>query len=584
MKIGIQRRYIGKIRMMASLSAVGVIATILLAGCLNQVGPKKSSRKSSPIFTVIGRESVPTVLVQKVVRSQIAPQKSVDLIGEAAFTTTNEAPRPHGELGSFCAGDSSGSGCKCVYRANIIIPCPTGGNPETCTSREEIVEIREAPVYYEADLVRCPLPELNTTVLSLSLEKTTSRMARSNVVSLTLTPDRTFDDPLFYAPVVRYGCRWSPFISHLMDPSVIDPIQSESPDTTLSLLYYSTNLGYAMAKFAEGDANKQQYFQCPPHVDPDKLSNTLKLHGNTLGSESQDFLVAKSASGPFVSSIMISQAPGISATEPLGYAALPNSADGNRCPTSAVSIPSNMEWRKLWLYRGVQERRKYQSSSKLRNFSVACNPGRLKNSYHVIQDANAKDANGVGRVLNLYSNYFYGFSDCGRRGFFTATSTSTTSGDGVLLDNGYSCSANGSLQFDEELATALDLNDTRILLNNTGGHRCISVNDSGSSWQDRCPISEFSCMLGGNQPEGLDLCSNKGSSADLKTDFASDVTNAELPSPVEYVFLTTDPSEDAPMSGLTRVQGSSNSSYLRVDKLNQAKFPLCVLRHKTGGP
>jgi hypothetical protein len=566
---------------MTAFSAVCAIAAIALAGCLNQVGPRKSSSKTSPIFTIITTESAPTVIVKKIVRSQIAPQKSIDLIGEAAFTTTSEDPRPHGELGSFCAGDSSGPGCKCVYRADIIIPCPTGGNPESCTAREETVEVRDSPQYYEADLVRCALPNLNTTVLNLSLEKNTSRTARSNVVSFTLTPEMTFDDPLFYSPVHRYSCRWSPFISHLMDPSVLDTIQSESEDTTLSLLYYSTNMGAAMAKFAGTDAAKQQYFQCPPHVDPNKLASTLKLDNNTLESESLDFLVAKSASGPFVAPIMISQAPGIPASEPLGYAARPDSADGNRCPGSGVEIPSNMEWRKLWLYRGVQERRKYYTSSKLRNFTLACNPGRLKNSYHVVQNATAKGADNVDYVLNLYSNPFHAFSDCGRGGFYT--SKSPTSSGGVVLDNGYSCSANGSMQWDEGLATSTNIEDTRILLNNKGGHRCITVNDSGSSWQDRCTNSEFSCSLGGNQPEGLDLCASKGSSADLKTDFSNDVTHPEIASPVEYVFITTGPSEDGPTSGLTREQGSSNAAYLRVDKLNQAEFPLCVLRRKTGG-
>jgi hypothetical protein len=571
----------------------GGIAGLLLAGCLNQVAPRKTNSKS-PISIIGGpdAETPPTVLVEKVVRTQVDPRGAIDLIGEAAFTkdvaSSDTAPRPRGELGSFCSGPQNSSSCRCVFRATVIQPCPTTGDPESCPPEEDrkrTIQESYSPLYYEADLVRCPLPEIpDTNVVEIYLAKNTGESGASNLVSLTLTPDMSFEDPLFYSEVQRYACRWSPFIPHMMDGSVIDPIQSVSPEATLSLIYYSTNMGRAMAQFSS--SSNQQFFECPPHVNPADVSMAMRLAtanqfipladdaGNALGDDKVNFLLAKSQVGPFQVGLQVSQAPGM-ASEVLGYAA--RSVSG-ACPS--VTIPDNMEWRKLWMYHGAQRRRGRYTVTKFQQFHMACNPGTFSGSDQVVKITSP--------VVNIRANQYSVYSDCGDRG----------SSDLQFLDAGSACKVPSANGLSRILLPIVRESGTSGSTSNVPT-RCVSIDNFGIFWRDQCATSQYSCAQNGSDPvtDILGLCQSPAGT--LKTAFSEtsgDATWTEFTNaPVEYLFVTTATNQDAPPTlqrpryinrAFTDSPSSEQASetYLQLGKINGADLPLCVLRKEAGAP
>ena len=580
------------LRIVGKTIILGGIAGLLLAGCLNQVGPRKTNSKF-PIISDPGSddEIPPTVLVEKLVRTQVDPRGAIDLIGEAAFTedaaSSDATPRPHGELGSFCSGPNNSSSCSCVVRATVIKPCPTNADPETCTPQQKTIEESFNPLYYEDDLVRCPLPEdWNTNVLEVALIKNDGSSGVSNRLSLTITPPMSFEDPLFYAEVQRYACRWSPFIPHMMDGTVLDTIQSVSPEATLGLIYYSTNMGRAMAQFS--DSKNQEYFECPPHVNPGNVSMAMRLAtanqfipladnaGNPLGDDQVNFLLAKSQVGPFQVGLQVSQAPN-TASEVLGYAA--RSVSGG-CPRpDEVVIPNNMEWRKLWMYHGAQKRRGRYTVTKFQQFHMACNPGAFKGSDVVVQNTSP--------VASIRANQYSVFSDCGNRGTQPFN----------FLDVGTAClgpTGGGHSRILRPIVRESESSGSR----STVPERCVSIDDFGSFWRDECSTSQYSCAQNGSNPltDILGLC--QAPAGTLKTQFSetsgdaiwSEFTNA----PVEYLFVTTKTDEAAPET-LQRpryndpaftdapASGQASETYQRLGQINGADFPLCVLR-KAGAP
>ena len=182
----------------ARLIAATVLGTLALGGCLNQVGPRRST-SSSPSFSIFTGSTSDAITVSKVLRTQSSPSISIDLLGLAAYPTPTPSGTPtpsetpvHGELGSFCQpGSGSSFTCSCVI---------------SVTSEGVTTEKRYQPLYVESDLVRCGIPtDLNADSFQIRLEN--SNIGRSNSLGFTLTPKLSVNDPLFYTDVSRYACR-----------------------------------------------------------------------------------------------------------------------------------------------------------------------------------------------------------------------------------------------------------------------------------------------------------------------------------------------------------------------------------------
>ena len=649
----------------ARLIAATVLGTLALGGCLNQVGPRRST-SSSPAFSIFTGSTSDAITVSKVLRTQSSPSVSIDLLGLAAYPTPTPSGTPtpsetpvHGELGSFCQpGGGSSFTCSCVISVTTTTACPTsqggqdGGSPgatptptPSCTPASVTVEKRYQPLYVESDLVRCGIPtDLNADSFQIRLEN--SNIGRSNALDFTLTPKLSVKDPLFYTDVSRYACRWSPFVPHMMDPAMIDPAQSDSADSTLSLIFYTTNMGRAMAEFSALPDDQQAYFQCPPHASPTKTSlavsksdgtsmtNLASKDGTPIGDDTVNFVLARAPGGPFQVKLSVSQAPGIPANPPLGYAAAPD--DSGDCPE--VELPTGLEWRKLWLFRGSLDHRTRWNVPRLQTFGVACNPGKFQNDTTKVAEIRTipgpipspppttptpvpSPIPTPEKVVSYFPNHYYSFPDCGKYGIQLNKGTSpeqtipiedTGTNCGPTLTYDYNYDENGDPDWDWRRYQGEDSANSgqeRILLPITqssgsttsdaggssiklGDHRCVTFSERTenevTTWdliQDRCQLSINSCYTHGQSSltDPLKLCKAKGND-ELNVDFSSltEVNAFDIPAPVEYLFYTT--TTDVKNLGNLQIlrprddSSGSYESYTNVTNINGARFPLCVLR------
>jgi hypothetical protein len=337
---------------------------------------------------------------------------------------------------------SGTSTCQCYYQYT---------DPSTGDSESIYVDTS----YFEANMVQCPYSTIPPTVqkVTVSLYQTASGQT-SNAIVFPLTGTNLAIDPtnlINYAKVNRYQCKdvvsillpWA--TGNTSSANVMyDPIQSEYPDISYPLNFYTTNYGDAFSEFAQAAL---QNWNCPslpndpavPGLDlrvwsvgPDTAgsSNIYPPAGSAF--DRSTFYVAKQPTGVFNVPVNTYIAPtlfggqnGAGNTNATGYAAAPvaTSSTTEGCPDSSTPIPPGYQWAKLWLFRADLAPRYYRTSSVIASVQVGCNPG--------------TDS------LNNYA-----FNDCGTTGGLTATGGENPStaavplADRVLAGEGTPASGN----------------------------------------------------------------------------------------------------------------------------------------------
>ncbi len=577
----------------------GSALTLALSGCLNVMqNPLRPSKTAVTIEDNLFNNQAPTIVIGAALRTQVNPEASIDVLGWHATTGWNtggtealplpvSSPLP-GSTGAeriraFCTpsagSDDKKLGCSCVFR--------------TGTTEQAVV-----PLYYEADLVRCPIPEaLRLSSFLLYLKRADTQQV-SNALQVEMTPQIAVNDPLFYSKVTRYACRQAAFVSHMMDPTIIDPIQTESPANARTFLHYTTNFGRAMALFSELPFENQAYTQCPPHLDPAKVSQELQLYGKTSapltisdvqgrvpsGAEDHvNFRLAKSQVGPFNVRVIVSQAPGIAASSnalpQLGFAALPDSSGA--CPSTPP--PAGMRWRKLWLFRSPGVDRLNYRVPKLLNFAMAC---RAHTANDDVVDTYPDASPVISRVgsVDYRPNQYFLNTDCGRN---SGNGGSVSGNNADLVKIGTACDGTTTNSTDRLIRILFPTGEAPEGFENY--HRCVSIDRMGTQMQDRCTTSQFSCAKNSAR-DLLGLCQGAGSS-DLQSTFStsSQVTTVRLAVSQQYLFLVTAPELHATdLQNWTLEQpGAAATPYqyrLVTDPLFGASvsYPFCVLQSEGG--
>ncbi|NDD90779.1 hypothetical protein EBZ37_01655 [bacterium] len=580
------------------LVGIMLMSMALLSGCFNQMKPrtsKYSSSSSSLTFNNSGTTQN-TKLIYKVVRTQMNEKRSLDLIGPAAFSkpaATDGYDFSADALGGFCQSTSQDSnGCLCKIRYEMTptsCSAPTISTTSSGTSTSSSTpcspSTRKFPVekqfyasYVEANLVRCPLPEdYESGEIQISLIRQAGNL-QTNTFTFNPIPFTNYDDPLFYTPVQRYVCRWSPFVSHMMDGNMIDTLQSDSQQSTLRLMFYTTNWGRALAEFSMTDSS---YFECPPHVSGAKASLTVKMSsgtgsavdisdasGNAVRQNGQDrvnFMLAKSPVGPFDTELKFSQAPNINAGT-LGFAARPDPSSR----TCTARAPAGFEWKKLWLFRGAARNRTYLATNAYKQFHMACSLGGFRST------ASTADVTIDGKNYAFKASNYHVFSDCGKH-------VSNVSTDLKSYFNGLLCDGDTSPNAGIPGSNPL----SRILVpasqGSTNYFKCVSINAEGTNWQDACSTSQLSCgnVAKNTVPDPFSLC---GSSSGLNIQKSgTQVQVLPIDAPAQYLFYVGE-NDDRGLSAMTSTQLSlpatsgQGETFSVIDSINGATFPLCVLQ------
>jgi hypothetical protein len=503
-----------------------------------------------------------------------------------------------GEILNFCtplAGstDPTLAGCQCLY---------TFQNPTNFLTESRAY----APLYFEADLVRCGIPNDNIPegvhTFTLQLIQTGNYTRSSNTFSINTVNQFGPNQPEFYSDIHRYMCRWIPFIPHMLDGGIIDPIQSNSDNTAANINYFTSNIGNAFYQFA---VSSQPFFHCPPHIDPNKTSLELRdangalistSAGVSAGSEDRvNFSLARYSSAPFNLPVLMPQAPGFSGV--IGYGVSPDSTGA--CPTStSISVPSNMRWRKLWLYRAQLPQRTYYSRPTA-NYDLICNPGKFKNTSFDLGTGGISARYPSPYNKTYYPSDYFIFHECGSTLGSYPVATGTSCWDPAGLS--------ARLQTSTDLSTSSKGLSRILLQRGSGGHtldpstpeaqndynRCVTVEASGT-WEDACPLSGNSCqtLTGGKSFDIFGLCGNSNALINTYSDGVENPLSGQS-SIIDYLLLVSDPS--VTFSDLTshkysqylptRPAGSGSStsvSYIPIQNqtaaLNQINFPVCVLQ------
>ncbi|MBU6376285.1 MAG: hypothetical protein KGQ59_09845 [Bdellovibrionales bacterium] len=437
------------------LSGIGaLILTLVLSGCLNQMQPRSGSKRSisSQSVTFAGTTESQSKVIYKAVRTESvgSSDRNIDLIGAASFAqpaVSDGFNYKSSALGNFCMGGQTDEKlpCQCKYRYEA--PC-TAGN--ACNGSQKIIrDYTTEAVYFELNLVRCPFPmDYQSGDIQISVVRP-DRNAQTNIVTVNPAPLVVYDDPRTYRPVQRYTCRYAPFIPHMMaGQGMIDTIQADSPLSTSRRIYYTTNMGRALASMVAGGAADRtfSFYECPPHVSEAKASREIRLSvdggrttseilsdakGKAVGQDRVNFFLAQTPVGPLNYGLKSISAPFASFMD-MGYAALPDSSS-QRC----VSVPPNgFEWKKLWIFKSNdrikrQELRILPTNGQKENygFHIACDPQRFTKT------GQTSSVNGA----SFFANQYNLFGDCGKHISQANRNAAFNTTDGGDLRDGLEC-------------------------------------------------------------------------------------------------------------------------------------------------
>jgi hypothetical protein len=279
--------------------------------------------------------------------------------------------------------------------------------------------------YFESNMVRCPyttvptdlqIPANGVATISVSLYETTNSALSTPAIAVPISgPTSAFDltNANNFAQMQRYQCKdvvtiWSPWSGSGSATAganaVYDPFQSEDPEMSYPLNFYTGNFGAAFSYFSSGPTSSLTNWNCPsvPN-DPNVAGLDLRVWSvgpDTEGSEQiypptgsafdrSTFYVAKQAAAPFTVPLDTYIAPtlfgspgGTGNSAPSGYGAQPtllavasDGTQGETCGDSSTQIPAGYQWAKLWLFRADLAHRFYHTSAPISGVNIGCNPG-----------------------------------------------------------------------------------------------------------------------------------------------------------------------------------------------------------------
>jgi hypothetical protein len=296
------------------------------------------------------------------------------------------------------AGTSS---CQCYYQYTV-----------PSTGAQEAVYVNTS--YFEANMVSCPYStiEAGVTSVNVSLYVTSSSLTSTPAISVPLTGSTSAFDTTNsnnFTSIQRYQCKdvvsifmpWSGSGSGTAGANAMyDPFQSDAPDTSYPLNFYTGNFGATFSYFSGAASSSVGNWNCPgvpndtsvPGLDlrvwsvgPDSAGSSQIYPAVGSAFDRSTFYTANQASGIFsvplntyIAPTLYGQPGGTGSSAPSGYGATPNfvSSTQETCGDGTTdNIPAGFKWAKLWLFRADLAPRYYRTSSVIASVNIACNPG-----------------------------------------------------------------------------------------------------------------------------------------------------------------------------------------------------------------
>lgn len=392
----------------AAGAAFIIIVATGLGGCLNNYGASRSFSSSSGTDAVDqsnpfagGAANSALITLSRVVKSSLTPTSTLDLFGDGS-----------GAFGGYCTSSGSGTGntgpstCACTYSFTRSDGSTEGFDTDTVYREDDMIRCDYTGVPSDVTLMRVKIHLTNVDAYSNELTFRFSGGAGS--VSPT--------DAASFLRVQRYQCKQALYIPHPFDDKVIDPFMSEDSAFAFMGNFYTTNMGLALAHFADPNRQSGQFsstahteggWVCPTSpndssfgvdltlysVAPDSGGNFKLYPPSDPSNDRSTFYLAKEATGAFTVPFHTIAVPVEATTSgtptaggplgAIGYGASPirGTVDGEEsCPGSDVSIPSGYKWVKVWSFVGtVQDRARVTSSHFAGIDGIGCNPGLWNN-------------------------------------------------------------------------------------------------------------------------------------------------------------------------------------------------------------
>lgn len=362
---------------------------VLNLSCTN-LGRLASSRSSRSTASSDSTTNSGSFRLIQVLGSQQGAGSQFDFIGDG------------NEFDAVCG--ASLSACRCVY---------------TYVQSSVTQTVEATPTYQESNLIRCAnlVPSgINSFDTKIRSE---DNVSFTNTIRVQLTNGSFSGSSIFldlsqessFLQVKRFQCRKHEFIPNPLDPSMIDPFQSEDPRVIYPFNFYTTNVGESLLKY-QRSGNQQwectlletqdrtlhtwanpRVFSTSPcfeafcSADSEEMAPTSSLVSNKIpvsnlaanGKKRSSFWLAKQPYGVFQTPVQAAIAPSGyegSTYGQIGYAAkpIPNSTGSSDCPS--ITLPSNAYWVKLWNFRATDiTPPKYVTASTAANIStIACYP------------------------------------------------------------------------------------------------------------------------------------------------------------------------------------------------------------------
>jgi hypothetical protein len=249
------------------------------------------------------------------------------------------------------------------------------------------------------------------TSVNVSLFDTTSGQASSPAIPVPLTGAASgFDLTNInnFLNMQRWQCKdvvtiYSPWSgsgsSGAGSNSMYDPVQSDDPDMSYPLNFYTGNFGAAFSYFSSGSPSTLQNWNCPTipnnpnlpgydlrvwSVGPDTAGSSNIYPPTGSAFDRSTFYVAKQAAGIFnvplntyIAPTLYGQVGGTGSSAPSGYGVSPTfvSSTQETCGDgTTTNIPAGYQWAKLWLFRADLADRYYRTSAAIGSVTINCNP------------------------------------------------------------------------------------------------------------------------------------------------------------------------------------------------------------------
>lgn len=389
--------------------ALGAGMALLLQGCVNARNTVGALTGTGTISPSGGNAQLGSSLftINNIVRDDINPTGTLDVVGDGS-----------GSLGNYCVGSNPSepntgpSSCQCVF---------TYTNPTTGATESQQVPT----TYQETNLIKCDFNTIPSAVTTTQVKIFASTQnGYSNQLTFNLlSSGSNFDTTQIsnFSQVHRYSCRDIIWLESYFntdstggDKPIYDPVQSEDPENTYPLNFYTTNVGGTLSYYAGGVSTitAPTGWDCPANpLNPSAPykntiysltalsgapSATAKIIAPTPqvggGIDRETFYLANQASGVFTVPVNAYLAPGIYSTAidpstgqplngvpPLGYGASPTATTSpgyETCPDSSVTIPQGFHWVKVWLFRMALPQRLALRGAALEQIGdLACYPG-----------------------------------------------------------------------------------------------------------------------------------------------------------------------------------------------------------------